>query len=68
MELIAFFIIFTTVVVFCAIECYKLWTGKDFWAKVSAHLKEHWIPYVIIFIIGSLDLWFRYFTYWCDRC
>ena len=41
---------------------------KDFWAKVLAHLKEHWIPYVIILIIGSLDLWFRYFTYWCDRC
>ncbi len=41
---------------------------KDVWAKVSVHIKKHWIPYVIILIIGSLDLWFRYFTYWCDRC
>jgi hypothetical protein len=29
MELIPFFIIFTFVVVLSAIECYKLWTGKE---------------------------------------
>jgi len=45
---------------------------KDFWAlrtqRILKHIKEHSTIYAIVLFLVLLDLFFRYYTYWCPTC
>ena len=51
-------------------ERHKLSTRirKDFWVCVTENIKEYLIFYAIILFLLSIDLFFRYYTYWCNTC